>query len=176
MIVKEREQKEDVRPSVEFARDIRSRLAQSFLERPALAPQNPDSVEFLMQKSKNTVSERWRQSVSDLVREKASVWIPTINPDVLEQKLTIRQFSDLDFLRKINPEAWYSLVRTSMERQQAETNLLYQWARDCSDADFSNLGIGRLELLTALEIAAKTGPLINETYMKQMELLDNPQT
>jgi hypothetical protein len=170
-----------------FAREIRTRLAQSFSERPALAPVAPESLEYLVQKSRSTVSERWRQTVSDLVRDEATKWAASLgsdeyaharsilaNPDLLEQKLAIRQFSDLDALRQIHPDDWYSLVRASMERQQTETNLLYTWVRDMPDSDVTNLGLSRLELLIALEIATKTGPLINETYMQQMHIIDDP--
>lgn len=185
MVLKETEKSTVYKSPEEFAHDIRQRLQQSFTLRPEVFPTDIDSIESLIQKSRKSVSERWRTDISDIIRSEALLWGEVLpdshaksivtNRDLLEQKISIRQFSDLDVLRSIKPEYWYALVRASYERQQAETNLLYGWVRDMPDSAFDEIGMGRLEVLTALEIATKTGPLIHETYLKQMEILDDPK-
>ena len=88
--------------------------------------------------------------------------------------MAIRQFSDLDILRTVYPESWYTLVSPSMERQNAELAILSRWSDGIAPSVFEHLGTTKDGFALAIEIAQKTGPLVNETFMQQMMMADLP--
>src|SRR3989344_466907 len=173
---------------VEYALNIKKNLATPLDSEHALA-RVFNSIEDILFGSREIVTERWKERISPSFAIDCEEWSKHIDQseakgkeaaEVLadrerfEIKLRIRQFSELDRLRKTKPEAWYKLVRASMERQYAEIAVFSGIVNNLQAESFRNFGMTKEELLFACEIADKTGPLVNETFMKQMELADRP--
>lgn len=186
MVVKERLQHEPNSPSVRFGRMVQETLMRSFDRESAVAPAYIGTLEDIISASRERVSARWKSDVESLLQKEIAGWIPTLekdsraahcieilsDPEKLETKLAIRQFSDLDVLRTVHPEAWYTLVRASMERQNAELAVLSRFVDSIEPRVLERLGTTKDGFSFALELAQRTGPYVNETFMQQMMMAD----
>ncbi len=96
------------------------------------------------------------------------------NPELVEEKMEMRQFGLLESLRSVLPEAWRSLIIASSERQMAEVALFRRWLKEASDEEIKAWGMSRPELELFGDIPALLGRYIDQAYLKQMELADLP--
>lgn len=181
-------EKEKVPDFVSFGRKLRAQLQKSVVE--TGYPQRPpiDSVEDLFSKANEKTTERWAEWTSGTLNEKYHDWRVSIpdseenehlrellgNPTAMEEKLRIRQFSVLEPLRKINPEAWKSLLIASSERQLASLVLVRHWLGEMSDEDVEKLGMSKTELRLFTDIAGVLGKFVDQAYIKQVEMADQP--
>lgn len=175
-------------PSVRFAHMVKDTLTRSFDRELPMPPTHIGTLEDIIGAAREKVSVRWNRDVATVLHKEIAGWMPKLqndprathcvevlgNPYMVETKISIRQLSDLDVLRTVHTEAWYTLVRASMERQNAELNLLSVWSQTLPSSMFEHLGTTKDGFLLAIEIAQKTGPLINETFMQQMMMADMP--
>lgn len=175
------------RRSVLLSRVIADRLKTSLDREPSLPPARVGTLEDLIGASRETITGRWQREIAPMLSREIASWIPDISKDeksahvvdVLskphdtEAKMAIRQFSDLDTLRQTNPDVWYSLVRVSMARQNAELDVLSRWTDTLAPSMFERLGTTKDGFSLGIELAKITGPLVNETFLAQMMRADS---
>ncbi len=147
-------------------------------------PQDINSPEELMEKAASSVSEIWQNEIKEIVGELAKFWAEELgNSEIemyfkrmlndtnnLEERIRFKYFSELEGIREINPMTWRSLVSISMLRQQQEMELLNRWVKNIPEEKFADWELDKKELEIALAIVTEIGPLINQTYLKQMQL------
>lgn len=186
MVVKERLGRLKESPSVRFAHMVKDTLTRSFDRELPMPPTHIGTLEDIIGAARERVSVRWNSDVATILSKEIAGWMPKLtndprashcvevlnNPRALETKISIRQFSDLDILRAVHPEAWYTLVRASMERQNAELAVLSRWSDRIAPSVFERLGTTKDGFYFAVELAQRTGPLVNETFMQQMMMAD----
>ncbi len=125
----------------------------------------------------DVVIERLKTHVLPLLIEgprEAAVASILRDTDFCKKKFRIHQFSDLDALRHRTPEVWKGLIQFSSLYQEVEHTVMRSWVDSMEDAELAAFGLGKQELLLALEIGQATAPLITQTYLRQMELADLP--
>ena len=172
--------------SVVLSRAIANRLRASLDQEPSNPPARVGTLEDLIGAARETISGRWQREIAPTLHQEIASWIPDLAkneklahvvdvlsvPQQIESKMAIRQFSDLDTLRSTHPDLWYSLVRVSMERQNAELEVLKRWTDVLAPSMFERLGTTKDGFALCIELAKTTGPLVNETFLKQMMLAD----
>ena len=151
-------------------------------------PRGLEQVEDFFEQSRDAVSERWTTHVQDLVNQSCGQWLKKIpeneetqdirellgNPQALEDAMRIRQFDALEGLRKFAPEAWWSLLMLSSERQRAAVTVAQHWNETMDEATFKKFGVTKAEISVLLDIASRVGTYIDQAYLKQIELADAP--
>ncbi|MFA5022364.1 MAG: hypothetical protein WC508_04770 [Patescibacteria group bacterium] len=149
-------------------------------------PSGINDTADLFTQAKEAVDQRWSQHVSQLIEQNCAQWSKDIprteeteeilkllsNPALLEEKLKINQFTVLEGLREVAPQAWRSLVYAASERQLASVVLLNHWAESMSAESIQALGVNREELKLFLSAAGILGKYVDSAYVKQIELAD----
>lgn len=170
---------------LQFVATLQTNLHRELLEKGKLAPEKIHSIENLLLTAQEVVTQTWQAKVSPILNEFLELWSENFIDDSLEEsyfkkeltdhefmekQLETRNFIDLEGLRDINPAIWKILVGLSMMRQQEEMILLEQWVQKMPSENFNDLNISQNQLQIALLIANRIGPLINQTYLKQIDL------
>lgn len=169
--------------ATEFVRSLRGIFAQRIIEAEHSECPQVNSLEELLQLAQKETTSFWQQEIQPLLREFLNLWAETLtapkeqyyqqalkNSAHLDQQLAIKYFTDLEGLRDLNPEVWKVLVNLSMLRQDQEIALLNCWTKKMTDKDFERLQVNANQLTIALAISAEIGPLVNQIYLKQIDL------
>lgn len=180
---------ENIPPYISFGRQLRDNLTKSAeIDGWPSTPENLTTPEDLFENAKAAVTERWALANGTILAAESEKWLGTIpdgeefttikailsDPELFEEKLRIKHFDVLEPLRKLNPEAWRTLLVASSERQLAEVVLLKRWIKDVPDVELGNVGLSREELLLFTDMAGIFGKFVDQVYIKQVELADAP--
>ncbi len=171
---------------ITLGRDIRGRLKVKDGEYPAVPEVH--GLEDLFDASAKAVTTQWDRNVGGLLNEKYKGWAASLpdtegysqvrglllNPSEMEKKLRIRQFADLEPLRKVNPDAWRSLLVASSERQLSSVVVMRRWVPKLSEAQLNKIGFTKEELMFVTDIAGLSGKYIDQGFIKQTEYADTP--
>lgn len=171
-----------------FGRLLRAQLQRSLVE--SGYPQRPavETIEDLFLKANERTTERWEAWTGDILNKKFQEWANSLPDDqryvslrellgnsrAMEEKLLIRQFGVLESLRKVNPEAWKSLLVASSERQLASLVLVRRWLEEMTDQEVEKMGMSKVELRLFTDIAGILGKYFDQAYIKQIEMADAP--
>ncbi|MDD5290927.1 MAG: hypothetical protein PHZ04_02305 [Patescibacteria group bacterium] len=173
---------------IDFSREIRNLLRTSIEKEgwPA-CPENIKSVEEILEKADEAVTEKWDKYAGDFFEDKCREWAGAADDsenqelketlsdrDEMETNLRLQYLGGIEKLRDVNPSAWRSMILASSERQLAKTVLLKRWAREMPEETFEKIGTTREELDLFLDAAALLGKYVDQAYVKQIELADAP--
>lgn len=179
---------------VDFSRRLRNVLKQESSDKEGRlnwpeCPQNINSLENYIDATKQFVSEKWQESASILLQEKANEWLDLIpkseenkeliqllsNSQEFDDKLRIQQLGKLEGLRNFSPDGWRGLVLASSERQLAVLSLARHWLKNgLTDEQIKSWGMTKRELEILLDAGGVLGKYIDHAYVKQIELADEP--
>lgn len=156
-------------------------------------PSNFTSVEQMLEQAKEIVTLHWNSKIKTVINEKVTTWADELeglegmedkiallrDGEALEQKLMIHQFSLLEDIRPVLPEAWRELVLVASERQMAAVVIARHWFKEMSEkkkGEFAKqIGLKKpVELEIMLDAASMFGKFIDQAYVKQIELADAP--
>lgn len=175
-----------------FGRYLRAELQKSLINEKGeidYPPRPPmDCVEDLFNLAGHAVTDQWQKSAESILENRYQEWIKSIpqternkpmvellsNPAAMEDRLRVKELGALEPLRKINPEAWKSLLIASSERQLASIVLVRYWLKEMSDEEVGKLGMSKPELQLFTDIAGVLGKFVDQAYIKQMEIADQP--
>lgn len=144
-----------------------------------------NSIEKLTELAQKEVTKNWRKKVQPGLnklldnfvshldktnKDTTSLKIALQDRNFLEKELEASDFTELEPLRDINLKDWQTLVGLSMMRREEEIFLLKKWVEKMTEEEFVDFGLTKNQLMIALMIAEEIGPLINQTYQKQMEI------
>lgn len=178
-------QKKDQISAIDFGNDIKVKLALP-LDHESFEALRKNSIEDILFFSRDLVTARWQERVQPTFMPLCSEWANSYgespaeqraasalkNSELFEKKMRIRQFSEMDSLRKTNPDAWYKIVRASMERQNAEIDMFVKAIEGMDESEFNGFGMNKQEVLLTCEIAQLVRDPINESFLRQMEIAD----
>lgn len=174
---------------INFPRKIREELKESTDKNgwPEI-PKNINNLTDLFNISKNQIINTLEQLPVNSLNNKIKEWIENI-PEELEylelknnlsnqkellQNLKLQQFSNLEPLRKILPEAWKTLIMLSSEIQNASLTIINHWKYEIKDEQFKDLGLSKPEFDLFLKMSSVLGKYFDHGYLKQIELADLP--
>lgn len=181
--------------SILLRENIRSKLRASLYPEGKLRPmqwppypQDVSTLEELFSHADQVIHDNWTEKISPLIRNEISESITAIpqtdenasmlavlqSPALLEQKLRIRQFGDLEPLRKEYPELWKTLLHLSSERQMALMALVRHWVRNAPASCFETFGMNQHELNLFIQMNSLLGKYVDHAFIKQTELADQP--
>lgn len=182
----------DVPAYIHFGLEIREQLRAEAEDNPPVMPRPADiqKIEDVFEIAKQDVNAGWEKSVQPLIDEKINLLaqrLPTGDPELdilkdkteLSKKLRTNQLGALEPLRQKDSEIWRILNIVSSERQLAIISILEAWLRDGNNdeawkAISEKIGLNREELRLFVDLAAIFGKYIDQAFIKQMELADQP--
>ncbi len=144
-------------------------------------PTGVKSLEDLFSLAKKVVFEKWQENAQIIIEDFLTKNQPK-NKDLsqldaaeLNELINQQQLTSLGDIREANPEIWRSLIMITSEKQMATLALINHWAQEFSDQEAINMGLhGVDELKIFIKSAAILGKYIDQTYLKQIELADQP--
>lgn len=170
---------------LQFVATLQADLHRELFEKADATPNAVNSIEDLLLSAQKAVTQAWQAKVSPILNEFLQVWSENLEDTYVEEsyfkqqladhgfmekQLEVRNFTDLEGIRDVNPTIWKILVNLSMMRQEEEMLLLEEWVERMPDENFTDFGISKNQLNIALSIANQVGPLINRAYLKQIDL------
>lgn len=171
---------------VKFGREIREKLS-GLVETEGWpeCPSDLKSIDSFFAVAREAVAKYWQTAAGESITQKCREFAEGISDETIkslllnsqkfEDQFKIYQFGTLEAIRKVNPEAWRSLVVAASERQLATLALLRHWAKeDLSPSEIKRLGLEPAELELFLDTAGILGKYIDHAYVKQIELADLP--